>query len=304
MPATQKEIKQRLHSIKNTKKITKAMELVAAAKMRKAVAQALDTRNYHSLAWGIVDRLRNSQLWFSSNNPVQRFFTDAPTVRKTTIIVMTSNKGLCGAFNSNVIKKVIPIIKEKGKANVDIICVGTRGASTLSAFGYTVSLAYKKDETALSDTSVREIAAQVYQAQKNEKTDEVYVAYTDYKSAITQTAVCKKLYPFAEEQQVGADTSENAETPITAPQKIEYAYEPDKYALLDHLVQRITQAELYQAVLESNASEHSARMLAMKNATDAATEMSEELLLMYNKARQASITQEIAEISAGSAAVS
>jgi F-type H+-transporting ATPase subunit gamma len=133
------------------------------------------------------------------------------------------------------------------------------------------------------------------------------VAYTDYKSALTQNAVLKQLYPFNKKPQVGLgkdDTGNMKKEVISAPKNVEYLYEPDKYKLLDYLALRIGRAELYQALLESNASEHSARMVAMKSASDAASDMADDLILLYNKARQASITQEIAEISAGTAAVS
>ena len=314
MPSNTKEVKQRLNSINNTRKITKAMELVAAAKMRKSVEATLRTRNYHAFAWGIVDRLINSQLWFDSISPVKRFFEpnrvggqagESNTQEHTTLIVFTSNRGLCGAFNSNIIKLAAPYLKEN--KNTELITIGNRGASTLTALGKEIKLAYQKNDTAIEDSSVREIIDHVYYKFKNGETDKVLVAYTDYKSAISQNAVLKQLYPFSRTQQFGLgqnDTSRKMEDMKQAPKNLEYLYEPNKYDLLEYLALRIGQAELYQALLESNASEHSSRMVAMKNATDAAKEMAEDLVLVFNKARQAAITQEIAEISAGTAAVS
>ena len=305
MPANTKEVKERLQSINNTKKITKAMELVAAAKMKKAVDNALQTRNYHELAWSIVDRLTNSHLWFSSINPVKRFFEEPENVKHTTLIVFTSNRGLCGAFNSNIMKLALPYLKDN--PNTELITVGNRGAGTLTALGNEIKLAYEKNDTANDDSSVREVADHVYHKFRNKETDVVKVAYTDYKSAISQDAVIKQLYPFSKTEQVGLgedETGRKLEKTDEAPQTLEYLYEPNKYELLDYLSLRIGQAELYQALLESNASEHSSRMVAMKNATDAANDMADDLVLVFNKARQASITQEIAEISAGTAAVS
>ncbi|OJI07886.1 ATP synthase F1 subunit gamma [bacterium CG10_46_32] len=307
MGANTKEVKQRLVSVKNTRKITKAMELVAASKMRKAVENTLRTRNYHNLAWGIMDRILSSQLWFNTNSPVKRFFEEPKEVQHTTVIVFTSNRGLAGAFNSNIVKQVIPHIKEHGKEAVEIITIGAKGASMLSSFGATIALAYQKNDTAADDSSIRQAAEHVYHAFRNKKTDRVMVAYTDYKNAMTQNAVIKQLYPFTRETQVGIDTNgkkHEQEKNIEAPKNLEYLYEPSKYDLLDYLALRIAQAEVYQALLESNASEHASRMIAMKNASDSARDMADALQLEYNKARQAAITQEIAEISAGATAVS
>jgi len=308
MSANTKEVKQRLASIKNTRKITKAMELVAAAKMRKAVENAQTTRAYHRIAWGIVDRLLSSQLWFDSDSPVKRFFEQRADVGHETIIVFTSNRGLAGAFNANVIKQVASYIKNQGKAGTEIIAIGTKGSTTLSALGATVALAYPKNDTAADDSSVREVVDHAYYAFKNGKTDQVLVAYTDYQSAMSQRAVLKQLYPFKRPPEVGliernshsaADAAETLEKT-----SLEYVYEPNKYDLLDYLARRLAQAELYQCLLESNASEHASRMVAMKNASDAANDMVDDLLLEYNKTRQAAITKEIAEISAGATAVS
>lgn len=305
MPANTKEVKQRLQSINNTKKITKAMELVAAAKMRKAVESALQTRTYHELAWGIVDRLINSQLWFASISPVKKFFEEPKDIKHSTLIVFTSNRGLCGAFNSGIIKLVIPYLKEN--PNTELITIGNRGASTLTALGNNIKLAYAKNDTAIDDSSVKQVVDHVYNKFRNKETDVVKVAYTDYKSAVNQNPVIKQLYPFSKTEQVGLGedvTGRKKEKIDQAPKNLEYLYEPNKYDLLDYLALRIGQAELYQALLESNASEHSSRMVAMKSASDAAQDFADDLVLMFNKARQSAITQEIAEISAGTASVS
>ncbi|MBU2575712.1 ATP synthase F1 subunit gamma [Patescibacteria group bacterium] len=305
MPANTKEVKQRLQSINNTKKITKAMELVAASKMRKTVDSALHTRDYHTLAWNIVDRLINSHLWFSSISPVKKFFEELKETKHTTLIVFTSNRGLCGAFNSGIIKLALPYLKKN--PNTELITIGNRGASTITALGNEIKLAYQKDDTAIDDSSIREIANHVYRKFRNKQTDVVKVAYTDYKSAVNQSPVIRQLYPFSKTEQVGLGedfTGRKIKKIKQAPKNLEYLYEPNKYELLDYLTLRIGQVELYQALLESNASEHSARMVAMKNASDAAQDFADDLLLVFNKARQASITQEIAEISAGTTAVS
>ena len=237
------------------------------------------------------------------NNSV--VFEEPTDIKHTTLIVFSSNRGLCGAFNSNVIKLALPYLRKN--KNTELITIGNRGASTLTALKNEIKLAYQKNDTAIDDSSIREVADHVYYKFRDRKTDKVMVAYTDYKSAISQRAVLKQLYPFKRTGQVGLgedDTGRKLENIEQAPKNLEYLYEPNKYDLLDYLTLRIGQAELYQALLESNASEHSSRMVAMKNATEAAKEMAEDLVLVFNKARQAAITQEIAEISAGTAAVS
>ncbi len=308
MPANAKEVKVRLGSIKNTRKITKAMELVAASKMRRAVDATLETRAYHEHAWGIVERLINSRLWFDSKNPVKRFFepaADASEDSPTTIVLFAGNRGLAGAFNANVLKLALAHLAKLGKNRTRIVAIGTRGAATLSALGFEVHLAFKKDDTAEDDRSVLVVADSLYRSFRAMETNRVLVAYTNYKSAIAQEAVMKQLFPFKLPPEVGALDEDASAVPASEKKNgLEYLYEPNKFEVLEYLTPRIAEAELYQALLESNASEHSARMVAMKNASDAAAEMAEDLTLEYNKARQAAITQEIAEISAGRAAVS
>ncbi len=307
MPSNTKEVKQRLNSINNTCKITKAMELVAASKMRKATQDAINTRDYYKIAWEITERLTNSKLWFSQTNPIKRFFEPCKKGKagKTTLIIFTSNRGLCGGFNSNIIKLALEYLKKN--KNTELIAIGNKGASTLSSLGIEIPMAYKKEDLVVDDSSVRELAGEVFKKFKNKETDKVMVAYTDYKSAISQNATIKQLYPFTKKEKDRVGLGEEHIETIQKDEKeykgYEYLYEPSKYDLLDYLALRIGHAELYQALLESNASEHSSRMIAMKNASDAAEEMADYLVLIYNKARQAAITQEIAEISAGCKAI-
>lgn len=305
--ASGKEIKSRIHSIKNTQKTTKAMELVAGAKMRKSVQAALQTRAYHRIAWSIASRLRFTHT-VSANEELMHFFQESgEEVSHTTIVVMTSNRGLCGAFNANVVKKVLQYV-EAHTETVSIIGMGKKGVATLSSFGMHVEQAYEKNDSANSDQSVRELSAYLYKQFSERKTHRVLIAYTDYQSAMLQEARLEQLYPLPPESRIHQFIENEDPTPrdgfFSQEEKPYYLYEPTSLRILSYLIPRIAEVELYQALLESNASEHSARMIAMKNATEAAAEMGEELKLLYNRARQASITKEIAEISAGTAAVS
>ncbi|MFA5995284.1 MAG: ATP synthase F1 subunit gamma [Patescibacteria group bacterium] len=307
-----REIKARLHSIRNTKKITKAMELVSGAKMRRAVGATLATRSYCTLMWEIMQRLR-SNVQLKNTDTTYRFLnpiapvTDQPI--KTCIVVFTSNRGLCSSFNSNVAKLAYRYIKEHAQETVSVIGVGKKGVSLLSTAGIKAKLAYLKDDTAKTPASIIELNKHLYEHFSEKEYDKVLIAYTDYKSAISQAATIKTLFPYATESSINIDAGNitDKNIPVSpvlkAPLERQYKYEPNKTKILDYLIPRIAEVQLYQALLESNASEHSARMLAMKNATDAAADMARTLLLAFNRARQAGITQEIAEISAGSAAV-
>lgn len=297
MAVNVKDIQRRLRSIKNTKKITKTMEMVSAAKMRRAVSSTLASRSYESLVKEIVTRLR-STVTVAENEPLARFFRPAPDSPHTTILMITSNRGLCGALNANVAKKALEIVKEIGDPRTDILALGKKGVQIVTGRGVNVELAYEKNDTVRDDSSIREISEYLYKKFVEGKTDRVLIIYPHFISAVSQTAKVQELYPFKKEI---VESANGAEAEATEDIHI---YEPGKKEILEYLVPRFGEVAIYQALLESNASEHSARRVAMKNATDAASDMVDELVLQWNKARQALITKEIAEISAGTAAVS
>lgn len=292
--ANAKGLKGRIESIKNTKKTTKAMELVSGAKMRRAVDSVVKTRDYYTTVKTMVETLRQ-KVDIVSETSLVPFFSTPQDGGKTLVIVLTSNRGLCGAFNSNIVKQVLKYKEEHPNEELSIMGIGKKGVAMLSAFDVKSDFAYEKDDGATDDSSVREVAEMAYKQFEKGEVQRVFVAYTHYESPINQTAVMQQLYPLPEmagEQEAATEA------------KALYTYEPSESAVLLHIIPRFGEVQLYQALLESNASEHSSRMIAMKNATDAAGEMANELKLVYNRARQAAITQEIAEISAGTAAVS
>ncbi|HLD21787.1 MAG TPA: ATP synthase F1 subunit gamma [Patescibacteria group bacterium] len=309
-----REIKARLQSIKNTKKITKAMELVSAAKMRKAVSFAIASRPYCTHLWDIMQRLR-ATLELPATDPLYRFLNPVTAKKEekihTTLVLFSSNRGLCGAFNGNIVKETHKYIQAHQNEQVDVVGVGKRGVSMLSSLGITVELAYAKNDMVRHESEILEMSQYLYTKFSEKKTDQILLAYMDFRSAVNQIPTIKPLLPYSSRATINEAVG-NAETisekkiakPIEeAPENKWYIHEPSKYEILNYLIPRIAEVQLYQALLESNASEHSARMLAMKNASDAAGEMSDELVLAYNQARQAGITQEIAEISAGTAAI-
>ena len=292
MPVNTKAIKSRIKSVGSTKKITKAMEMIAAAKMRKAVNAALDARSYATLAWDLLVNLAKTQKERISLLAIR-------PVQKILMIIITSNRGLCGSFNSNIIKKTAAQLKAE-QAGVDVIGIGKKGADFAKKMGFNLVAAFTNMTDTPSLDDALPIAKMVIDAYEKKSYDKVIVAYTDFKSAIFQLAKLTQVLPISEtDLEKMAATGEKSE-------KInlnDYLFEPNKLDVLQMILPRLVETQIYQSMLESAASEHSARMMAMRTASDAAEDMIEELNLNFNKARQAGITQEIAEIAGGAAAL-
>lgn len=315
MAVSTKIIKRRIRSVGNTKKITKAMELVSAAKMRKAVRNTLASRAYAGTAWEIVLRLsekaglqhqffrdRNSR---GPSSGIQR--TDLPS--RIVVILISSNRGLCGAFNTNVAKRALQQNQESphhpdvsggtGQARiknqgvtVDYLTLGKKARDVIRRSGATISADFDKQDVTTAVAEISALAHTVIDGFTKGVYDRVSVAYTHFISSLRQEVVVKQLLPIE-----SADRADDAATPY------DYLFEPSPATLFNDLLPRLITLQVYQATLESDASEHSARMLAMRNATDAAGDMIADLTLSFNQARQAGITQEIAEISGGKAAL-
>ncbi len=313
MAINTKVIKRRLKSIASTKKITKAMEMIAAAKMRKAVNAALDTRAYATLAWELLVNLSKTQ-------KEQMPLLATRPVEKILMIIITSNRGLCGSFNANIIKKTA-LQMTREKAGVDVIGIGKKGADFAKKMGYNLTAAFTNMTDTPNFDDALPIAKMIIDAYENKSYDKVIVAYTDFKSALVQTAKLRQVLPISETdlEKTLFDTEEGAEKMPTLSQQSrassisrqseigtnlnDYLFEPNKLDVLKIILPRLVETQIYQTMLESSASEHSSRMVAMKNASEAAKDMIHELSLTYNKARQAGITQEIAEIAGGAAAL-
>ena len=316
MGVNTKAIKGRIKSVGSTKKITKAMEMIAAAKMRKAVNAALDTRTYASLAWDLLVKL-------SKTKKAEIPLLAIRPVKKILMIIITSNRGLCGSFNSNIIKKTAAQLKNPAnlakqrmggkdtvinaeEISVDVIGIGKKGADFAKKMGYNLVAAF----TNMTDTpnldDAQPIAKMVIEAYEKESYDKVIVAYTDFKSAMFQLAKLRQVLPVSETDLEKMISEIEDLSAGQVPEKInlnDYLFEPNKLDVLQTILPRLVETQIYQAMLESSASEHSARMMAMRSASDAAEDMIEELNLNFNKARQAGITQEIAEIAGGAAAL-
>jgi F-type H+-transporting ATPase subunit gamma len=289
-----KEIKRRIKSVKNTKKITKAMELVAASKMKYVISAALAARPYSSYSWEVLEAL--AEYVSESAHPL----LVTRESKKLLIILITSNRGLCGGYNSQVIKSVLVSLKENKDKQIDFISVGRKGESMLRRLGQNIVASFNQlsEKPGMAEAlPIINLAIQFY---KKAEYDQIFVASTLFLSVILQKAKVEQILPIDKKM-----TLKNLEEikKQTSQTGIDYIFEPDYKSLMNIIVEKIIRAKFYQMILESNASEQSSRMVAMKNASEASEEMIDDLTLVFNKARQANITKEISEISAGMVSV-
>ena len=319
--ATTKEIQHRIKSVSNTKKVTRAMEMVAAVKMRKAIEAVLKTRTYANLSWLTVLNLSRANGQKRGDEALHPLLCRRPEIKRVGIILITSNRGLCGGFNTAIINKAHQSIQKHQSENVEteFILIGKKGALVNRYYGYKIAAEFSKQDLISQVKEVIPVSQLVIQDYLSGKYDKIMVAYTDFVSPAKQVPRIKQLLPVDIEAQdeylgiVGQDTRVGLDGEFVDKKKekylkdekyqYEYTFEPSPSEVLDEMIPRLIEVQLFQALLESNASEHSARMTAMHQATEAAEDMVKELTLFYNKARQAAITAEIAEISAGAEAL-
>lgn len=282
-------LKRRITSVKNTKQITKAMELVSASKMRRAQEQALKTRDYSVLASTILTHLR--ELTDVTKHPL---FATRLVVFTKLYLVITSDRGLAGAYNSNVLKLLAKELQNNRDNNVKskLIIVGKQATQFVSRIKDIEILAVYNDFPEQPDANnLRPILNTIVELYTDKQVDSVEILHTYYKSSIVQEVTLSKLLPAAFSETAIDPDLENA------------TIEPSPKELLNGVTERLVESQLAQAFYESQASEHSMRMIAMKNATDNANELVDDLTLAFNTARQASITQELAEITGGAEAI-
>ena len=262
------------------------MELVAASKMRRAVAAVLRTRPYATEAWATVQAILAA-----SPNIKHALLTPKPEATKTLLVLFSSDMGLAGGFNVNMIRAALADARVVGVAEVDVIGVGKRGADALERAGVTVAARFPALSNNPAFADLLPAARLALEGFLTGKYRAVKLGFTNYISGMTQKPNIISLLPLSP----GIIEHDKAKT--------EFLFEPSPAAVLDRILPAIAETMLWQALLESTASEHAARMLAMKSASDAAKDMLGALTFTYNQARQASITQEIAEISSGKAAL-
>jgi len=298
--ATARDIKKRIRSVKNISQITRALEAVSASRVRKAQARVLASRAFAEKAWEI---LLNVQSTGTKGVPLHPLLTAREDVKEVMIVLITSDRGLAGAFNSNIIRVAQRFGQRLGKP-VRWVAVGKKGRDSLVRSGANVIAEFtglKADPTIADISPVARLAIDEF---LSGHVDNVFVAYTDFVNTLTQRPVVLSwlpLLPYDSSDQVMAEMLKDV--PAVTAGSSDYEYEPNATAILDEIVPRFTELQLYQALLESQASEHSARMVAMRNASDNATQLMGDLTLVYNKARQAAITAEILDIVGGAEAL-
>jgi len=295
--ATVREVRRRIKSVKNIAQITRAMQAVAASRMRRAQEAVLSTRPYAQCAWTLLTHLAALRGETEEMHPLLQ----ARSVSKVALVLLTSDRGLCGAFNTNIIRKTLEYI-EALSVPVDIVAVGRKGRDIVLRQGRSLVAEFSNLPAQPTLMDVTPIARVALDGFLDGAYDAVWLAYTDFINTLRQEPVVKRLLPLMPtevEKQVMAEYVDEAEQ-VAVP---EYIYEPDPRTILDTVVPRFTELQVYQAVLESLASEHSARMVAMRNATENAEALTQDLQLTYNKARQQAITSEIVDIAGGAEAL-
>lgn len=274
------------------------MELVAASKMRKAVNFVLASRPYSKLAWSTI-----LSIGTRVDTSLHPLLARHDEVKRVLLILITSDRGLAGGFNTNILRKTREEIRSFGEdVELQTICIGKRGADAMKRLKLPVMASFVEITNNTKFEEVLPIGRLVIDEFTKGSFDKVLVAYTDFVSAITQKPLIMQLLPLQREV-AEVDKVEEVAAGFSLRSSTELTFEPSPNAVLDSMLPRLVETMVYQAVLESAASEHSSRMMAMRSASDAAGDMIDDLTFTFNQARQAGITQEIAEISSGKAAL-
>ena len=292
--ASAREMRLRIKSVKNIAQVTRALEAVSAAKVRKAIQALSATRAYAAKAWQVLTHITNQP---ESLN-LHPLLTARTNPRNALVIVITADRGLAGAYNTNVIRYVLQRF-DRYRIPVKYITVGRKGRDLLLRMKKPVLADFSNMPSAPKFNLVSAIGRLVVDEFIKEAADEVYLVYTDFVSMARQVTNVKKLLPLEiSREQLVTDFGEQQSGAVAA-----YEFEPDQKEILNEMVPRFTALQVYQAVLESQASEHAARMVAMRNATDNAKELVSALQLAYNKVRQQAITNDILDIVGGAEAL-
>ena len=287
-----KEVRTRITSVSSTQQITSAMKMVAASKLRRAQMAIVNMRPYAKKLNDILKNVTNSLDDDSDNT-----YGEERVLNKALIVVVTSNRGLCGAFNNNVIKRTRQLLQDNfafinKNGNVDIITIGKKAGDFFKKEGYHHIGSYDDFYSDLSFENVSPLATELLEKYSNREYDNITIVYNQFKNAATQLVMAEQLLPVVATKSQEEETTRN-----------NFIFEPSKEEIIESLLPAILKTQFYKTLLDSYASEHGARMTAMQQATDNAQEMLRDLKLKYNKARQAAITGEILEIVGGAEAL-
>ena len=291
MSGALKEVRNRIKSVQSTQQITKAMKMVSAAKLRRAQDAITQMRPYAKKLQEMLSNIVSN----SDGNVKMDLAVERP-IEKVLVIIVTSDRGLCGGYNSNLIKLTKQTINEKYAAqnsagNVQVLPIGKKGYEHFTKGGFKVVDAYWDIFTGLSFDKVQAAAKYAMEAFVAKEIDAVDVVYSEFKNAATQRFIAEQFLPVQKVAEVKGQA------------KADFIFEPNQAVLIEELMPKILNTQLYKAVLDANASEHGARMTAMDKASDNANELLKSLKISYNRARQAAITTELTEIVSGAAAL-
>jgi F-type H+-transporting ATPase subunit gamma len=293
--ASAREVRLRIRSVKNIAQVTRALQAVSASKVRKAMQAVLHSRPYATKAWQVLTHIAGQP----GRESLHPLLTRRENIKSVLVVLITGDRGLAGPYTTNIVRFTLA---EFGDYPVDVryITVGRKGRDLIARRGEDIIAEFSKLPAAPSFADVSAIGRLAVEEYLNGHSDEVFLVYTDFVNMVTQIPTSKKLLPLeisaAEERVQDFARAERAAAPS-------YIYEPGQTEILDEIVPRFTALQVYHAVQESLASEHAARMVAMKNATDSATELAAGLQLEYNKARQQGITNEMLDIAGGAEAL-
>jgi F-type H+-transporting ATPase subunit gamma len=293
--ASAREMRLRIKSVKNISQVTRALETVSASKVRKAINAVMATRSYATKAWQVLRHVAEQP----GRDSLHPLLVKRTNVKNALVVVVTGDRGLAGAYNSNVIRYTAQKF-DQYSVPVKYIAVGRKGRDLLFRRRKDVIADFSNLPAAPSFVDVSAIGRLAVEEYNKGNVDEVFLIYTDFVNMGRQIATVKKLLPLELE---GEGLVEDFEHKASTGPSAAYEYEPDQREILDEIIPRFTALQVYQAILESQASEHAARMVAMRNATDNAKELVSALQLVYNKVRQQTITNDILDIVGGAEAL-
>ncbi|WP_162340979.1 ATP synthase F1 subunit gamma [Cyclobacterium salsum] len=286
--ANLKEVKERINSVSSTQQITKAMKMVAAAKLRRAQDKIVQMRPYSQKLTSILNNITSG-----TEGGTDIVYAEERPVSKLLIVPITSDKGLCGAFNSNILKATMALTEEHADKQITVMPVGKKALDFFKKKDFSTHTDYAKLFEDVSFEPVKEAAEFVMDSFVAGKFDNVLLVYNEFKNVATQAVIKEQFLPISKIEPEEGDSKPSQE----------YLVEPSREYIIEELVPNSLKIQFYKAILDSNASEHGARMTAMSKATDNAAELLKELKLVYNRTRQAAITNEILEIVAGANAL-
>lgn len=293
--ASAREVRLRIRSVKNIAQVTRALQTISASRVRKAQEAVLRTRPYASKAWQLLQHMS----YVPEGGYLHPLLEHRTDIQNELVVLVTSDRGLAGAYNSNVIRFALERFADASR-RVRFVAVGRKGRDLLHRLGRHIEAEFTDLPAEPSFDDIRPIGSMVFQEYRDRTADAVHLIYTDFVNLLRQLPTSKRMLPLAVDE---PEARVQAFEDLPGSPPASYIYEPTQDAVIDLVMQRFTELQLYQAMLESLASEHAARMVAMQNATENALDLAAALTLEYNKARQLAITSDMLDIAGGAEAL-